>query len=112
MTDYISRQEAINVAQNYHCSHDITIIPNTDYSRGFYDGLAIRENDILQGLSELKLVADVRENVYGEWLEGSFDYNTEDACVKQEWICNKCGQWVYEKSNFCPNCGAKMDGKE
>lgn len=61
MTDYISRQEAINVAQNYHCSHDITIIPNTDYSRGFYDGLAIRENDILQGLSELKLVADVVE---------------------------------------------------
>lgn len=57
--EYIRKQDAINVAQNYHCSHDITIIPNTDYSRGFYDGLAIRENDILQGLSELKPSADV-----------------------------------------------------
>jgi transposase len=24
--------------------------------------------------------------------------------------CSVCGEEVYEESNYCPNCGAKMDG--
>ena len=34
--------------------------------------------------------------VHGEWVEG----------LK----CSKCGQVDMTKPNFCPNCGAKMDG--
>lgn len=111
MSDYISRQDAINVAQNYHCSHDITIIPNTDYSRGFYDGLAIRENDILQGLSELKPSADVAPVMHAYWIPQKENHEFKEAWMK----CSACGypvsMWT-GNTNFCPNCGAKMDREE
>lgn len=28
------------------------------------------------------------------------------------WICSECGHKIFvERSNFCPNCGAKMEGE-
>ena len=29
---------------------------------------------------------------------------------EQFYICSNCGDKEYWESNFCPNCGAKMDG--
>lgn len=29
---------------------------------------------------------------------------------KSEYVCSECGDlWPEEKSNYCPNCGAKME---
>lgn len=45
--------------------------------------------------------ADVVEVVHGEWIKG---------------VCNKCGfDWgkvapIVSVPNYCPNCGANMDG--
>ena len=39
--------------------------------------------------------ADVRENIHGEWLTDN--------------ICSVCGDYNEFQTNFCPNCGAKMD---
>ena len=62
--------------------------------------------------------ADVAEVVHGRWLNFVNDYSTAE--------CDKCGE-IYEVSdyhdekhfnafkrfyNYCPNCGAKMDGGE
>ena len=50
-------------------------------------------------------IADVRENVRGEWI---FPY--EDKKYKR---CSACGKTFYSipaTSNFCPNCGAEMRG--
>ena len=102
--EYIRKEDAVNVAQNYHCSHDITIVPNTSYSNGFRDGYKLREDEILEGLSELKPAADVRENKYGMWIYHTYMPHTK--------YCSSCGKnSPYDKSwKFCPNCGAKMDG--
>lgn len=45
--------------------------------------------------------ADVAEVVHGEWLEG----NKRQPC--SECLYRGARAWSY-----CPNCGAKMDGKE
>lgn len=61
---------------------------------------------------DLMLKVDAVPVVHGQWIGG-----TEDASCS---VCNRnlldfvsyteyCG--VYEYPNFCPNCGAWMDGK-
>ena len=37
----------------------------------------------------------------GEWID-----------FKNGWKCNACKKWSSERSNFCPNCGAEMRGKD
>ena len=51
---------------------------------------------------------DVRENVKGEWIDC-----LEDDIVDVQ-ICSVCGykEYVIDKPNFCPNCGADMRGEE
>ena len=46
--------------------------------------------------------ADVAPVVHGRWVFGG------DGCV----ICSKCNEEESNDNhrNFCPNCGAKMDG--
>lgn len=57
--------------------------------------------------------ADVRPVVRGKWIiHKPFDSGRHNCneCIE----CSVCGTWFghdcYEISNFCPNCGAKMDG--
>ena len=55
--------------------------------------------------------ADVEEVKHGEWF-------TLDDCANEGVYCSVCHKKVYKKcyanqklkSNYCPNCGAKMDG--
>lgn len=54
--------------------------------------------------------ADVAEVVHGRWIDnGSNGY-------KWAFICSKCGYIdgypFDDRYNFCPDCGAKMDGGE
>ena len=50
--------------------------------------------------------ADVAPVRHGRWIwneEGEIDW-------EQLYRCSNCGNKEYWESNFCPNCGAKMDG--
>lgn len=59
--------------------------------------------DFLNGIKD----ANVEERVYGEWIE------TSDENKKR---CSRCdvihliAQYPNGNANYCPNCGAKMDG--
>lgn len=44
--------------------------------------------------------------VHGEWEE------TDDRWGVGKWRCSACEKHSKEQSDYCPNCGAKMDGKE
>ena len=57
--------------------------------------------------------ADVQEVKHGEWLEkeiqGVIDVMTLETT--KHFICSVCGKDNKQKvNNYCPNCGAKMDG--
>lgn len=54
--------------------------------------------------------ADVVPVVHGRWA-----FETETLNTLSQTKCNICGWWTLDPSvdgayNFCPNCGAKMDG--
>ena len=46
--------------------------------------------------------ADVAEVRHGRWL-------CVDTATEQFFLCNRCKKKEYWESNYCPNCGAKMD---
>lgn len=48
--------------------------------------------------------ADVAPVIHGEWEPIINAYRKLEG-----WICKCCGTETKRKSNYCPNCGAKMD---
>ena len=94
MTDYIKREDAINIAYPFDDN----------------------ERNLIDALEELP-TADVRENAKGEWLDME-RIEESDANIITEWQqarCSVCGKWhttpymygfVYD--SYCPNCGAEM----
>ena len=48
--------------------------------------------------------ADVAPAVHGRKIE--------DGDVGCFWLCSLCGECLPYGANYCPNCGAKMDGGE
>ena len=60
--------------------------------------------------------ADVAPVVHGSW-DGTADGYADGELVYDMWSCSVCGfdaDGADEKPTwkYCPNCGAKMDGKE
>jgi hypothetical protein len=52
--------------------------------------------------------------IHATWLEGNgwFDYDNGDfdnAVVRPTYICSNCKCEEELMSDYCPNCGAKMD---
>ena len=96
MTDYIKRTDAVKIAEKYGLANGSVL--------GQHTGLA---DCIARDISELP-AADVAEVVHGRWIwneEGEIDWD-------QFYRCSNCGDKEYWESNFCPNCGAKMDLEE
>lgn len=63
--------------------------------------------------------ADVRHVVRGKWIpdydytEYDYDGSTllpEPRKFQDGWQCSLCGAYESSKTNFCPNCGAMMEG--
>lgn len=50
--------------------------------------------------------ADVQEVKHGEW-QNKYKSGTT---VKEGVVSSCCDMWNNRKSQFCPNCGARMDG--
>ena len=49
--------------------------------------------------------ADVAPVRHGKWL-------CVDTDTEQFFLCNRCKNKEYWESNYCPNCGCKMDLEE
>ena len=73
------------------------IIDNAEY--------ALDRGDINLGEYEaiVRPWRDAEPVKHGRWIY------TEDETGYAEFQCSECGEGVYNKTKFCPNCGAKMN---
>ena len=72
------------------------------------------DRDEAQDLLNKAPTVDVEPVRHGQW--ETKEYTTEDSfddwiVIHHEEVCSECGKGQGERSKFCPNCGAKMDGE-
>ena len=83
-------------------------IPLIDLSDGRGLCRVIMEDDFKKAIKKMPkgIVADVAPVRHGQWKTNS---DRPDTLICS--IC-KCGfdMWKHDPHNYCPNCGAKMDG--
>ena len=82
MSDYISREAALTELQNPEL---FNVSPK-----------------FLQILRDLP-AADVEPVRHGRKIE--------DGDIGGFWLCSLCGEWLPHGANYCPSCGARMDGE-
>lgn len=101
MTEYISREAAIDAVLGY---------------KGYFQDRLSTNNMILKKEAEVAIddvpAADVAPVRHGRW--------KRNDCYESwanRYVCSLCwnhalsdGDYRHELSNYCPNCGAKMDG--
>ena len=103
--EYICKQDAVGAVE-----FGITLASAINIETGEWTELFQRENDELrEAVKRIKDIepADVAPVVHSQWVLGGYD--------DMYYICKRCGHKqseYYHKptANFCPNCGAKMDG--
>ena len=85
-------------------------IPLIDLSDGRGLCRVIMEDDFKKAIKKMPkgIIADIAPVRHGQWKTNS---DRPDTLICS--IC-KCGfdMWKHDPHNYCPNCGAKMDGGE
>ena len=90
---------------------------NCEISHGYYiecrkvdPKIAIQERPSWCPLVEVP--EDVQPVKHGEWVDEGF---YADGSAKHAFHCSNCGhhiiEWKDDTSNYCPHCGARMDGE-
>lgn len=95
MAEYIEREALIAEFKR------LTLGENSLIERLFADGV--------YAVLETFPAADVVEVVHGEWVEHEWA-EEENGLLISNFECSVCRNWERKKSDYCPNCGAKMDG--
>ena len=94
MSDLINRRDAINVVNS-----TIESLNLSDKGRAFFE-------KIVTGLYDVPSVPS-KPIVHGQWLRADYDKIRCDACEALVFIeFHSSGA----TKNYCPNCGAEMDG--
>lgn len=97
--EYIRREDAVDTVPKERI---------VEYMDEFGAGYNSCRNDILRSIESLE-PADVAPVVHSRWVLGGYD--------DMYYVCERCGHkqseyYAKPTANFCPNCGAKMDGEE
>ena len=95
MCEYIEREAISEEIRKYYYKNP----PNSSYGEGFDRGLDRAQRAILDAPA-----ADVATVRHGRW---------NDSLARITPYCSACGhshRCLIRTPNYCPNCGAKMDG--
>lgn len=101
--------------------HDVRVIQDETIVRAVHDiaGITVDRDRLVLALTKAsafyeegyragKKAADVAKVVHGRWEDTGID---ELDLVYGGWKCSVCGYiFCGNKTNFCPDCGAKMEG--
>ena len=101
MAEYIEREAISEEIRKYYYKNP----PNFSYGEGFDRGLDRAQRAILDAPA-----ADVAPVRHGRWVDAYPDIEPNPMFMYG--ICSECGfeQGISKYLNYCPNCGAKMDG--
>lgn len=112
MAEYIERTEELMLAMNAGAR----AIENTKrYHGAVYTKDLFSDNPqkipYLQAAKVLRKVSDapavdVAPVVHGRWIT----HYRSGTPVAEGYVSTCCDMWSKHKRNYCPNCGAKMDG--
>ena len=108
MSDLIRREDALNATKMVYI--ECLIIDEKDYEEGMADDLAV------VFASDIKKIpaVDAVPVVHGRWIPKgytTFKNKFEEVQIPTFFKCSECGTVRTDKYNYCPNCGAKMDGE-
>lgn len=70
--------------------------------------ICLSEHNVVQMLDKQPTL-DVEPVRHGRWIDKRLYLN--GGCINH-WECSICGYGQNGGSNYCPNCGARMDAKE
>ena len=96
--DAVSRKDLEKVAEDFKSFVNWLDMPRDDWK------------GIISYIDDMLKVPSVTPMRTGKWIDV-----TNDESIDVEWKCSECGFIMYfwcDKTNFCPNCGAKMEGGE
>lgn len=102
MSEYIRREDAVGVIEKEMKNY----ISDIWYKSAIHSAL----NDVNENIKSLE-PADVVPMVHAYWIPQKENHEFKEVWMK----CSACGYPVSRwtgNTNFCPNCGAKMDGEE
>ena len=121
MAEYIDREALVEWLKR---------IPLKDLSDGRGLCRVIFEDDFKRAIKKIPkgIIVDVAPVMHGRWLDRPKNQGLKDEEIGtvgmvdgEPWsscYCSECGEWLVAsdeypvKGNYCPNCGAKMDGGE
>ena len=112
MNDYISREVALKKLQmqllDLEADQDKGEYSELCENRGARDAL----DDAIYDIRTLK-PADVQPVKHGRWI-GIYEYCEKNGYVPSGmgiyYFCSECDETEQKISDFCPHCGARMDG--
>ena len=73
------------------------------------DKYALNEKDKM--IPNIAIETLQSEHPKGKWIEHEWAEEVEGWLISN-YECSECHNWERSTSNFCPNCGASMKGKE
>ena len=97
MVEYIDRQAAIDALGE----RPMVWTSDDDYALGERN-----QYDIDRLAIETVPSADVQPVRHGKWIDKS-------GGIEGAWnYCSECGEQAIDLFDYCPNCGARMDGEQ
>lgn len=114
MAEYIERTEELVLAMNAGASacehtwrHHSAVYTKNFLSDNSQEISYLMAAKVLLKVSDAP-AADVAPVQHGRWVT----HYRSGTTVAEGYVSTCCDMWNNRKSDFCPNCGARMDGAE